>query len=63
LTLTDCTKLAVRLGTRPAFWAFVPEEKLRRHALPNGFILNLSGRHVQGKLLALRDAAGHCTTP
>jgi hypothetical protein len=63
LALTDCTALDVRLATRPAFWAFVPEEKLRRHALPNGFILNLSGHRVRGKLLALRNAAGDCTSP
>jgi hypothetical protein len=63
LTLTDCTTLDVQLGTRPAFWAFVPQEKLRRRALPNGFLLNLPGRRIRGTLLALHQAAGRCKGP
>jgi hypothetical protein len=63
LTLADCSTLEVQLGSRPLFWAFVPQQKLRKHVLPNGFLLNLAGRRVRGTLPPLGPeppAAARC---
>ena len=62
--LSDCTKLPVRLSTRPLFWAFVPGAKLARHVIPTGFAGRIGPRVVRGPLLPLgAPARGRCAVP
>ena len=52
LRLSDCSRLAVALGSRPLFWRFVPVSLLRRGIYPTGFVATLNGQEeIRGRLV------------
>jgi hypothetical protein len=64
LTLSDCTRLPVGLGSRPLFWRFIPASLLRRGIYPTGFVATLNGHEeMQGRLVTRDRPTGEtlCT--
>jgi hypothetical protein len=58
LTLSDCSKLAVVLASRPMFWAFVSPKSTHESVVPSGYVVRLQdGRVLRGTFPDVRAPA------